>query len=192
MANVELDLKNLKGLTKKKIADKAFQRKLGNRVLTDVLGLIAIGKSPVKGQGRYVGYRVDRAVADLRKKGTAPARKQSKRLSEKSSLYPNSVKKQFPRKQKRPVNLELSGKMLGFLGWEAKLGGVIFGLISAPKKIKDIFRAHNEGTNKKKKVPRRALIPVNKGETFTQFIQSRINSLYLARVKQLLKINNRR
>ena len=156
MAKVTLKFKGLDSFTRKMILSKKFTKKLGNRVIKDVLASIAVGKSPVKGQGRYVAYKVDRATSSLRKELKAPGtqrssrgrlRKEIRRTSSKKNLYPNSVKDDFPNKQKRPINLKLSGAMLKAIKFKATKSGIIIGLISAKKKLKDIFEAHNEGSN---------------------------------------------
>ena len=201
MATVKLDFKNLDALTKEKIVNKRFQRGLGEALRKAVLDLVAIGKSPVKGQGRFKAYAADRKAAPFRQRASrasklqlsesaSRARGRAKELSKKSSLYPNSVKKKFPRKRKRPVNLELSSKMLKFINWKRKTGGIKFGLISAPSEIKDIFESHNDGTNEKRNVPRRAVIPSRNGEMFAVSIQQLVRKKYLARIRQLLGRNN--
>lgn len=190
---VKIKTPGLDSLNKKKIANKKFQKKLGARVLKDIMALISVGKSPVRGQGRYKGYKVDRITAEDRKvargftkAGRKAARARIKAKSLSSRFYPNSVQKEFPGKQKRPVNLKLSGDMLKAMKFKGITGGVKIGLIGAKRKLKDIFEAHNEGTNTKKKVPRRAILPTGASEKFTASIQRRIKNLYLARIRQLI------
>lgn len=190
MANVKvkIDLKTLKGLTKKEIANPSFQKKLGERVVKEVLSYISVGKSPVRGQGRYKGYRVDRpgAIGAGSITGKTKDPKKRKAANKNKRFYPNSVQDKYPGKQKRPVNLELSGEMLERISWSGIIGGVNIGLKQASKKIRDRFISHNEGTNEKRNVPRRAILPTGKGEVFTPGITQRIKSLYLARIRQLI------
>lgn len=185
---VKLNLKTLKGLNRKDIASKTFQKKLGERVLKDIADHISVGKSPVAGQGRYKGYRVDRpgvtGVGGLT--GKTKDKKKRRAANNKKDLYPNSVKDKFPGKQKRPVNLELSGDMLKKMNWSGIIGGVSVGLMRASKKIRDRFKSHNEGLNEKRNVPRRAILPTGDGEKFTPFITRRIKSLWLARIRQMI------
>ena len=168
---VTVELGNLKNalIKKESIATPEFQKKLGDRVVGDVKDFIAVGKSPVKGKSRYKGYAAQRL------KGQDP-----------KTLYPNSVKKQYPSKRKRPVNLSLSGKMLSKLTWEKIKGGVRVGLINASAEIKEIFNAHNSKNAPNRKFPRRPMLPTGKGEDFTQYIKQRINSLYRARIRQII------
>jgi len=203
MANVILKFKGLDSLTKKKILTRKFLKKLGDRVVKDIKQSIAIGKSPVKGFGRFVAYKADRATSSLRKdlksaggeskkKLRTGLRKDIKRTASKKNLYPNSVKSEFPNKQRRPINLKLSGDLLKAIKFKPTKRGVRIGLISAKKKIKDIFTAHNEGSNTKKKVPRRAILPTGDGDKFTAVIQKRIRNLFLARIRQVLKTINKK
>jgi len=166
---VKVKFPGLDSLNKEKIVTDSFRKKLGKRVLKDVLDSIAVGKSPVRGQGRFKGYKVDRSAGE-------PA----------SQLYPNTVKKKFPDKRKRPVNLKLNGDLLKAFGWKSIKGGIEFGLITTKEKLKKIFEAHNEGTNTKKKVPKRQLLPTGPKDKFIITIQRRIRNLYLARIRQLL------
>jgi len=198
--NVKISLKTLKNLTKKKIVSKSFQKRLGRETVDAVKKSIAIGKSPVQGEGRFVGYKADRAGASFRENITktkgddagsrgirATLRREAKRTRDRSKFYPNSVKKEHPGKRNRPVNLKLSGKLIKAIKWKPSTGGVIVGLISASRNIKNIFEAHNEGTNIAKKVPRRALLPTGQGEQFTSIIRRRINNLYFMRIRDILR-----
>ncbi len=198
MAKITFKTPKLDSLTRKGIITRAFRRKLGARVLKEVKASIAVGKSPVRGQGRYEKYAVDRVSGQARKsaasakrlgaEGVAKSeRARARRLQNRKSLYPNSVQDKFPNKKKRPVNLELSGDMLKKLKWKPIKAGIKFGLISASKKLKKIFEAHNEGTNTAKNVPRRAIIPSGAGEKFTVSIHRRIRDLFLARIRQVIR-----
>lgn len=197
---VKVDLRGLKSLTGRQIMSKKFQKRLGNETVAAIKSTIAMGKSPVKGQGRYEAYKVDRATAPLRrtlresssKDRRSQLRRSIKKTTNKSQLYPNSVKNKFPQKQKRPVNLELSGEMLKAFKWKGTVKGIRVGLINASQRIKKIFEAHNEGTNTDKQVPRRAIIPTKSGDRFTAGIQRKINNLIQKRIKDLLKAINKK
>lgn len=194
MAKVTVKLPTLGKLNRRDIVNRAFQKKLGERIVSDIKESIAVGKSPVAGEGRYEAYAADRAAATSRKQAGFEKRKskrselraRAKKIQNKNSLYPNSVKKKFPDKQKRPVNLSLSGKLLKALTWGGISGGVKVGLISASSKTKKIFESHNDGTNQKRNVPRRPILPTSSGQKFTAAIMARIRSLYLARVRQII------
>jgi len=204
MAKVTVKIKTpgLDSMTRKKIANKKFQQKLGARILKDILALISVGKSPVSGQGRYKGYRTDRrAEGGLGLTGKETPEKRVRQIrgearrgkkGRKGQFYPDSVQKQFPSKQRRPVNLSLSGDMLKAMKFKGITGGVKIGLIGAKRKLKDIFESHNDGTNEKRNVPRRAILPTGASEKFTAFIQRRIKSLYKARIRQLISKANKR
>lgn len=181
MARVTFKFKGLDAMTKAKIVNRKFQKKLGDRVLKLIKTSIAVGKSPVKGQGRYKAYRADRQAAVSRgiaskankagDKGSAKkARAAANAAAKQKNLYPNSVLDKFPRKQRRPVNLELSGAMIKAITFKGLKGGIKVGLIRASKKIKAIFESHNEGTNESRGVPRRAILPTAAGEKFNASI----------------------
>lgn len=170
MAKVTIKLPTLDKISRKGIVTSGFQNKLGKTIVSEIKSRIKTGRSPVAKAGRYPGYKADRS-GDRKN----------------PSFYPNSVKKKFPRKQRRPVNLTLSGAMLKELTWGMTKGGVKIGMLKASKRIKDIFESHNEGTNESRGVPRRPILPTGKGEKFTASIVRRIRSLYLARVRQVIR-----
>lgn len=171
MGKVTVKLDKLNAIVSgEKIATPEFQKKLGDRVVSDVKEFIAVGKSPVRGGGRFKGYAADRL------KGDNP-----------NKLYPNTVKKQYPSKQRRPVNLSLSGRMLSEMIWKSIKGGVIIGLLNASAEIRTIFKAHNSKDQPNRKFPRRQLLPTEQGERFIEYIQRRIVSLYRARIRQIIK-----
>jgi len=203
MARVTFKLNGMKKLANNQIvANRRFKQLLGKVVRSMVLESIAVGKSPVSKQGRYAGYAVDRKTAKLRQSARqlskvglkSIAKRERARLKKRQSaksLYPNSVKDKFPRKQKRPVNLKLSGEMLRAIGWRPIKGGIEFGLTKGSKAVQDKFQSHNAGTNIKRNVPRRAIIPTFTGERFSAPIQARIRNLYLARISNLIKQINK-
>lgn len=162
---VRLHLKKLEGLNAKDIANRKFQNKLGREVVGMVKDAVGVGLSPVKGEGRFPGYAADRI--DKRK-------------------YPNSVKKRYPNKQRRPVNLELSGDMLDAFKFKGIIGGVRLGMISASRRLKTIFKAHNATNDSKRPFPRRAVIPDAKGEEFSPKIMRRIKEIYLQRIREMI------
>ena len=98
--------------------------------------------------------------------------------------YPNK------RKQKRPVNLKLSGKMLERYR-ARKLNGttVEMGILSsAPEDIKIRAEANNLGTVNERgevAIAARRFIPI-KGETFAVSVMRRLKDLYAKRLKEIL------
>jgi len=186
---VKIKLPTIDKLNKDDIATRKFQKKLGTEVLEEVLDEVSIGKSPVKGQGRYPGYKVDRASASARKRKTPRSNRKVASMSADNSFYPNSVKDKFPGKQKRPVNLKLSGKFLSKVNWKRIKGGVELGLMSRSEKLRKMFETHNDGSHRH--VPRRAIIPTGMGEKFTAKISRLIKDIYLERIKEMTKKSRR-
>ena len=106
---------------------KSSQRRLGPLILDAVKAELAIGKSPVEGQGRLVGY---------------------------SAGYKNEIKTIYSKKygkRERPVNLYLSGTMVRSGYTKDAQNGVTVGF----KDIKASY--HNDLGAGKSKVKRRIL-----------------------------------
>jgi hypothetical protein len=105
-----------------------------------------------------------------------------KRANDKDG-YPNTVKKQFPNKDKRPVNLFLSGKMLAALKAIGLKQGVQiqYSTDSADKKES----GHRAGVNTQ---PKRPTIPFTKqGEDFAASIRKIFDTALRKRYRELLK-----
>jgi len=175
VAKVKIKIPTVDSMVKRKIATRKFRDKLGRLVLKEILSSIARGISPVRGHGRFKGYKVDRSTGKA-----------------KAQAYPNSVKDKFPSKRKRPVNLKLSGDLLKAMRFRRLVGGVEVGLINASKKLKAIFEGHNEGSNLKAKLPQRKILPTGPKDRFKVSIQRRIVNLYLARIRQIISRSRRR
>jgi len=202
MATVFIDFSKLRGsLSAKKIVSKKFADKVGRIVVKAVLEDIARGKSPVKGVGRFVGYKASRATKELRRdlriaefrggkrgKGLrSELRREIKRTGSKSSFYPNSVKDEFPKKKIRPVNLELSGKYLKGIKHRRLRTDILLGFIGLRGLNRKLYEAHNLGKNTKKAVPQRKHWPSKKSDQFTARIKRIIKNLYSRRIKAILK-----
>ena len=165
---ITLGLKTLERLSKtKNIVDVRFAKTLGGQVKKLSLELVKIGKSPVKGHGRFKRYAVQRG---------------------KPSNYPETprIRKRFPSKKTRPVNLFLDGSYLQAITkskMNAEKNGIIYGLIGGSILHKKMFESHNEG--KRKDIPQRKVVPSGK-EQFTAKIMQRIKGLYLSRIKRII------
>lgn len=166
MARSKVKLK-LNGLEKlrKEFSSGPVLDEIGKAVVKGMREAIAIGLSPVAKVGRFDGY------AAQRKAGLKPA----------SQLYPNSVKRKFPAKQTRPVNLSLNNKFLNTLGYQKKarleVGHIIF-----DDKTKALFEAHNEGLHPD--VPQRQYLPNKRGENFLVSIQRLIKDIIVKTIKR--------
>lgn len=99
--------------------------------------------------------------------------------------------KKYPgdRKPARPVNLELTGEMLRFYGWQEDPkdeNAILIGLLdSAPDDVKIRFEAHQLGT---KVLPARRLVPIeSRGETWAISIMQAVKELYGRRLSAIIK-----
>lgn len=111
--------------------------------------------------------------------GTSPVRGQRRFPAYKNRKnYPGDLK------PARPVNLNLTGKMLSYLGWKhgEKKSAIAIGMIRPPAKEADKAKAHNEGTEN---MAQRQFIP-NQGEEFAVSIMRKIKRMYDDRIKELI------
>lgn len=195
---VKVDLPTLEKLKEDSIANTRFQAKLGRKMHDEILDMVEKGISPVSGEGRFKAYQVDREVSNVNRSASSAKRlgaenvakrerARSKRTSQRKDLYPNSVKKKYPSKQRRPVNLKLSGDMLDALWFKGISGGIKIGLIAATERIKTIFRAHNDQSDPKRRFPRRAILPTGLGETFVPKLMRIAREEYLKRIREIIR-----
>lgn len=138
---IKWDLKQLKALLPSIIKESP---KLGPPMIESIEKEMSIGKSPVEGQGRYVAY--------------SPTYQ--------SDIRYGTVKKHYPEKRIRPVNLYLSGAM--YKSAESK--PVDGGLNISFKDKKAEY--HNDMGAGKSKVIRR-MLPTKSGETFSRTIMQK-------------------
>lgn len=131
--------------------------------------MIAKGTSPVRGEGRFKAYAAQR-LNDRPKK----------------SLYPNSVRKKFPDKKVRPVNLKLSGDYLSEFTYRLLRKGVEIGFISPSNLTRKKFETHNLG--KHKHVPQRKHLPdIQRNEQLAVSIMREIRSIVRRRISDIIK-----
>lgn len=119
---------------------------------------IAKGISPIEGKPRFPGYK------DTKK-------------------YPGGVKRKFPDKRNRPVNLRLSGKFLSDLRVisASAAGRIVIGFTS--KYGKTLEQGHREGANGQRERP---IIP-EESEELAKSIRLAILKLYEQAVRKFLK-----
>lgn len=104
------------------------------------------GKSPVEGLGRYEGYSPSYTKAIGKKLGA-----------------------QFG-KRARPVNLKLTGKMLGTVNAKTVRGGTVLGF----KDPKAVYH-DQDGAGKSKAL--RRMLPTRSGETFSRTIMQKLRAI---------------
>lgn len=187
MAKIKVTLKLDPNVTPKIMFSPVLQDRLGSMIVAKMKELIAAGISPVKGEGRFEAYSAQRkanAVATVNRK-SAGGFKRAQQVRRSSSLYPNSVRKQFPGKQLRPVNLNLSGQLINALNYFSRTGQVEVGHVNASDRTRRLFDVHNEG--KDENVPQRKYLPNKPGEEFVATIMTMIKSIYRDRIKSQLK-----
>lgn len=163
-AKITFDLRTLQAVTDiKRLVTNQVAKELGATVRKEVLALVAVGKSPIKGKGRFRAYAAQR----------------------KGEGYPEipRIRRRFPGKKTRPVNLRLNGKYLKAILKTIKIeGGIAFAELDEFNK--KLFESHNEG--KRSDIPQRKVIPTGK-DTFVPIIIRAINKVYLKRIKRIIK-----
>lgn len=148
------------------ILDGKTVKQLGRMYVSETKRLLASGQSPVRGRGRFTRYAVQRneAVSD----------------------YPEGIK------DTKPVNLELSGKMLKKLSFKrSKKNAITVGIHSdATPKILDRAKAHNNGSSKQG-IPKRQFIPDKPGEEYIVTIQRKRKAILEKRLRAIIRKSNR-
>lgn len=141
--------------------DKGTASDLGKLMVTEMRSMITKGISTIEGQGRFPAYKHQGV----------------------KNKYPASVKKNYPGKRDRPVNLTLSGDFLKGLDSEpisTRSGfATDIGYFDESEALKE--QGHREGVHSQ---PKRPTIP-KRGETFAQRIQRIISNIYRKRVREL-------
>lgn len=158
---------------------KAIFRKL-EREIKKGLNPRKINRKILKGAGDVLIDEIKKRVA----KGQSPIQEQPRRFPayKNPKNYPDKVRKRFPQKRRRPVNLYLSGKFLESLKYKVKTGKrprITIGFFSRKSKAKE--KGHREGARGQ---PKRPVIP-ERSEQFTRPILRAVE-LYL--IKALDKV----
>lgn len=184
------DLKKAMGEVVDKTMKFSTPEKLtvGWAVIDEMLTAIEKGISPIKGEGRFPAYkwagafraakksassqlRNSRAYKDLRgkKKSAFKRELETANLKKFENKYPFSVKKKFPSKRERPVNLTLSGDFLtNLLPRVTGRGQFEVGFFDRLSALKEM--GHREGVNDQ---PKRPVVP-GKGEVFSESVYRRL------------------
>lgn len=121
----------------------------------------------------------EQVIADMKESiaaGVSPVRGERRFVA-----YKNPDRYPGDKKDKRPVNLYLSGDMLGALRFYPTAGpGVSVG-IKGSEGVK--AKAHNDGT---RTIPRRHFMPTDNGDEFTVTITRRVRDLYSRLLSDIL------
>lgn len=149
-------------------------QKVGKEIIESSRALIATGQSPVAGYGRFENYSGAKQSIGGKKKA--------------NKGYPFNVQKQYPNKQVRPVNLELTGEMLDALEVKPTGTGPRVGIFDSA--MSERARKHNLG-DPDHGIPERHFWPTRAGEKFTATIQRNIKDTYADIVGAILKKNNK-
>ncbi len=170
MAKVKVDFSALRNqlINNDRVINKKTKKRLGKFLDKETKERIEVGTSPVKGVGRFKPYAIQR----------------------KGSGYPRDVKRKFPSKKDRPINLHLDGTFLNNIGFKLTKFGIEYGLISKKKLMKDMFDTHNNGTHPH--VPQRKFLPNKKGDKYTTSIMKGIKNIYNLRISNIIKRMNKK
>ena len=154
--------------------DSSTANKIGRTVKDGILKACAAGLSPVKGFGRFVGYKAQARSNSKAKSGSSP-----------NKGYPYSVMGKYPDKTVRPVNLRLTGDMLDSLTWEHKSPDTVTVLMPEGTLAYLKAETHNEGTQSH--IPVRKFLPTGDDEEFIVSIQREVFEVMRQRIESILK-----
>ena len=198
---VKVNVKSDKIKKKVKAYKKEAMKVMAEEIKKQVLLEIENGRSPVKGQGRFVKYsdsykaQIKMQVAFRRLKdgrfivweklsnkelkqfrASKQARKENKGVGDKI-LDLNSVLRENNKKV-RPVNLKVTGKLMKSFYSDVVRNDVKFGFTDP------LFDIHNnKGAGKSKTI--RRMLPTKQGETFNRSITLRIREVVNAVAKKI-------
>lgn len=151
---------------------------IGESMIEVMKDQIAKGISPIDGWGRFPAYKWVARAGQLMKNRRLLKNKQARRSLRKSAKllketkYPASVRKKFPNKRERPVNLFLSGNFLDAIEARASAVGLFIGIYKQPY-VKYEEGHRTGGVSGVNDQPKRPIIPINR-ETFTRVIYRRL------------------
>lgn len=174
---IKLKVKHSLGILEnlKQLNAPANNKKIGDLTVRLMKDAIARGLSPVRQFGRFEEYS-----AAKRNRASKKSRSSAKQG------YPFNVLTEYPNKKVRPVNLELSGKMLNALTSKSKSDSVVVGIFNKTQEEK--ARGHQLG-DAKKNLPKRRFVPTASGEQFIVSIQREIRQLYSELLDAIIKLN---
>lgn len=187
-----------------------YIRSIGNAVKDGIYDATSKGLSPIRGFGRFEGYKAMEDAKALRKKASklsnsrikATASSERRRRDKASSLrskagrveqhgYPLSVQDKFPDKKVRPVNLRLSGKMLEAIRFQFSRAKKQVRFYLVGKEANEKAETHNEGTQEPN-VARRPFLPTRPGEEFISSIMRDIIGLYRSRIESIIEMSKKK
>lgn len=128
-----------------------------------------------------IGRTVTRMASEMIAAGQSPVRGERRYPGYKNpDKYPRDLK------NKRPVNLYLTGEMLSYLGHQITGDGKVeWGIVKAPEAVVTRARVHNDGT--RDDIARRPFIPNKEGETFAVRIILAVRAIYSKRLSAIVK-----
>jgi len=174
--NVKTDKIKKKVKAYKKEAMKVMAKEIKKQILTEILG----GRSPVKGQGRFVKYS-DSYKDAIDGKSTFRTNKNTKnvfKITNPDKAHDYTEIFRLYSKRKRPVNLKVTGQLLASLFSKPEGNDVKFGFTDP------LFDIHNnKGAGKSKTI--RRMLPTEQGETFNRSITLRIREVVNAVAKKI-------
>lgn len=173
-----------------KTNSKVAMRDVAKQTIDAMKKSIAVGKSPIEGEGRYRAYLAvqrKRVINNVRKSTTNKQKKKQLkgRLAQVQQGYPYNQMSNYTGKKITPVNLKLSGSFLSNLifkirevdsGVTADIG--FFDELSVKKES-----GHREGVNGQ---PERPIIPIG-SEQISVAIQKLILKIFKATIDTLIK-----
>lgn len=152
MTKVKFNTKGIEAKIEKykRVAKPKVAAMLKEEIIREIEG----GRSPVKGQKRFVKY---------------------------SSSYLNAIARgRYSNKRKSPVNLKLTGKLLGSIFTKNTKNGIEVGFDDP---LADIH--NNQGAGKSKTV--RRMLPTEKGEQFNRSITLRLKEVLTSVARNIFK-----
>ncbi len=184
----------------KQFVNDQFAEDVGDATIMGILEATKVGLSPVKGIGRFVGYKAQEEAKKLKQVAThlskANMKSQASSMRSKAKTtssrgYPFSVQSRFPGKKVRPVNLSLTGTMLESIEaiYNKRKGSVTIGIFKGKSKL--IAETHNLGTQEPR-VPTRQFLPTTQGQEFVESIMRGIKEIYRKRLTVIIEMSKRR
>ncbi len=153
-------------------------RKVGKTTIKEMKKMITRGVSPIKGRGRFPAYAIQRGTLREKRQGIPPG-----------SGYPDGI----DGKNRRPINLTLSGDMLDALSFkEINNKSIDVGFLRGTSQdILDRAKTHQKGDSTRN-IPQRRFIPAAEGEDFKITIRRAINKIFENRLSKLIQRSNKK
>lgn len=156
--------------------DRALKKKLAKKI-----DLSKITKKDLKSTSENVVELIKKLIS----KGISPIKGKSRFPAYKDpEVYPKKVRKRFPSKRTRPVNLKLSGKFLKNLKAKIRQGknpSITIGFFDSYGET--LETGHREGANTQ---PERPIIPIE-NEEFKEQVERELRTELTKIIKQRLR-----